>query len=87
MAELRVRRAAFPEAIGRRVHEINFRDEEIEDALNALEKALANGKDDAKALLHLGMQFYLPVSTILACLIYEMKSRKYLTECSIYKCN
>lgn len=54
MAELRVRRAAFPEAIGRRVHEINFRDEEIEDALNALEKALANGKDDAKAFASLG---------------------------------
>ena len=55
MAELRVKRAAFPEAIGRRVHEINFRDEEIEDAECFGESD--NGKDDAKAFASLGHAF------------------------------
>jgi hypothetical protein len=54
MAELRSKRAGFPEAIGRRVHEINFRDEDIEDAWAALDKALAAGKGESKAFASLG---------------------------------
>jgi len=54
MAELRSKRAGFPEAIGRRVHEINFRDEDIEDAWAALDKALAAGKGESKAYASLG---------------------------------
>ena len=46
MTALRVKRAGFPEAIGRRAHEIEFRDEEIEDSWAALEKALQSGKED-----------------------------------------
>lgn len=49
MIALRVKRAGFPEAIGRRAHEIEFRDEEIEDAWAALEKALQSGKEEVTA--------------------------------------
>ena len=54
MIELRAKRAGFPEAIGRRAHEINFRDEEIEDAWTGLEKALESGKNEEKAFASLG---------------------------------
>ena len=54
MIELRAKRSGFPEAIGRRAHEINFRDEEIEDAWLVLEKALESGKDEEKAFASLG---------------------------------
>ena len=54
MIELRAKRAGFPEAIGRRAHEINFRDEEIEDARDAVEKALESGKNEEKAFASLG---------------------------------
>lgn len=54
MIELRVKRAGFPEAIGRRAHEINFRDEEIEDAWGAVENALESGKGEEKAFASLG---------------------------------
>ena len=54
MIELRAKRAGFPEAIGRRAHEINFRDEEIEDAWTGVEKALESGKSEEKAFASLG---------------------------------
>ena len=56
MTELRRKRAGFPEQIGRRAHEINFRDEDIEEAWADLEKSLASGKeeDSAKAFASLG---------------------------------
>jgi hypothetical protein len=56
MIELRAKRAGFPETIGRRVEEINFRDDEIEEAWNGLEKALESGKEDIlqKAYASLG---------------------------------
>ncbi len=54
MIELRAKRAGFPEAIGRRAHEINFRDEEIEDTLTGVEKALESGKNEEKAFASLG---------------------------------
>mgnify|MGYP006136016191 FL=1 len=56
MIELRTKRTGFPEAIGRRVEEINFRDDEIEEAWNGLEKALESGKEDTlqKAYASLG---------------------------------
>ena len=54
MVELRAKRAGFPEAIGRRVHEINFRDEDIEDEWLALEKSLESGKGEQKAYASLG---------------------------------
>ena len=54
MIELRKKRAGFPEAIGRRAHEINFRDEDIEDAWATLEKSLDSGKGEGKAFASLG---------------------------------
>ena len=54
MIELRVKRAGFPEAIGRRAHEINFRDEEIEDAWGVVENALESGKGEEQAFASLG---------------------------------
>jgi hypothetical protein len=54
MIELRAKRSGFPEAIGRRAHEITFRDEEIEDAWLALEKALESGTSEEKAFASLG---------------------------------
>ncbi|MDC1005109.1 DUF4339 domain-containing protein [Opitutales bacterium] len=54
MIELRIKRAGFPEAIGRRAQEINFRDEEIEDAWGAVESALESGKGEEKAFASLG---------------------------------
>mgnify|MGYP006879305374 CR=1 FL=1 len=54
MTELRKKRAGFPEQIGRRAHEINFRDEDIEDAWVTLEKALGSGKGEGKAFASLG---------------------------------
>lgn len=56
MTALRQKRARFPEAIGRRAHEIEFRDEEIEDVRAALEKSLQSGREDvlAKAFASLG---------------------------------
>ena len=56
MIELRTKRTGFPEAIGRRVEEINFRDDEIEEAWIGLEKALESGKEDIlqKAYASLG---------------------------------
>lgn len=56
MIELRAKREGFPEAIGRRVHEIDFRDEEIEEAWGSLEKSLEAGIDEVikKAYASLG---------------------------------
>jgi hypothetical protein len=56
MIELRAKREGFPEAIGRRVREIDFRDDEIEEARARLEKALEVGQDDTikKAYASLG---------------------------------
>ena len=54
MVELRKKRAGFPEAIGRRAYEINFRDEDIEDAWATLEKSLDSGKGEGKAFASLG---------------------------------
>jgi hypothetical protein len=54
MVELRKKRSGFPEAIGRRAHEINFRDEDIEDSWATLEKALDLGKGEGKAFASLG---------------------------------
>ncbi|MBT5716794.1 MAG: DUF4339 domain-containing protein [Opitutae bacterium] len=54
MIELRTKRAGLPEAIGRRAHEINFRDEEIEDAWEGVEKALESGTGEDMAFASLG---------------------------------
>jgi hypothetical protein len=54
MIELRKKRAGFPEAIGRRAHEINFRDEDIEDAWASVEKAVDSGKGESQAFASLG---------------------------------
>lgn len=54
MAELRTKRAGFAEAIGRRVHEINFRDEDIDDAWATLDKVLVSGKGASEAYSSLG---------------------------------
>jgi len=54
MIELREKRLGFPEAIGRRAQEINFRDEEIEDAWGVVEKALESAKGEEKAFASLG---------------------------------
>jgi hypothetical protein len=54
MIELRKKRAGFPEAIGRRAHEINFRDEDIDDAWASVEKAVDSGKGESQAFASLG---------------------------------
>jgi hypothetical protein len=54
MIELRVKRAGFPESIGRRAYEINFREEDIDDNWATVEKALAEGQGEEKAFASLG---------------------------------
>ena len=54
MIELRKKRAGFPEAIGRRAHEINFRDKDIDDAWASVEKAVDSGKGESQAFASLG---------------------------------
>jgi hypothetical protein len=54
MTALRRKRAGFPEQIGRRAHEINFRDEDIDDAWASVEKAVDSGKGESQAFASLG---------------------------------
>lgn len=56
MVELRKKRAGFPEAIGRRAYEIEFREDEIADAWVSLEKSIDSDKEEthSKAFATLG---------------------------------